>query len=155
MNEVSSLVRFANQQGENGQPLHWHRAGEDGAPFRGQPQMMREEEYEQRAVRVGDPKVKIFTISPDHAEEVAEYQDVLTKVVNGGWGQILHVDRQYNAEKGHWMVYLEWVQWYMQDGHPSAAQEQNTQAGSTNGQQQPSLIPLPAGPFPGQDGAGF
>lgn len=113
--------------------------------------MLREEEYEERVARVGDPYVKIFKISPDHPEQIKEYQEVLALVVNGGWGQILHVDRQYNAQEGCWMVYLEWVQWYMQDGHPEAAQVQN-QVGPTNGQQinQYPGGQYPSGQLPGQ-----
>jgi hypothetical protein len=126
MHEPTSLVRFMNQTEGNGRGnLSWQRAGVDGAPFRGPPPLLREEEYEQRVVRVGDPQVRIFKISQDAPDEIKAYQEVMTKVVNGGWGQILHVDRQFNQAEGHWMVYLEWVQWYMEDGHPEAAQAQN------------------------------
>ena len=146
----SSLVRHMNEKDGNGRgKLFWGRSGSDGAPFRGPAApMLREEEYDERAVRVGDPHVRIFKISPDHPEDTAAYQDVLTKVVNGGWGQVIHVDRQYKEKDGYWMIYMEWVQWYMEDGHPTAAHQQQLEAGPANDQQQQQPAGTPNGHFP-------
>ena len=152
MNEGTSLVKYMNQtDGGNGQNLYWHRASQDGAPFRGPTApVLKEEEYQQQVVRIGDPQVEIFdTTDP---EQRKKYQEVLAKVVNGGWGQVLFIERKFIPELKGWRVYLEWVQWFMQDGSQEAAQ-QLIGAGPTDEQHQPPPYPvLPSLPIPSVPG---
>jgi hypothetical protein len=113
---ATSLVRHMHQTdgGERGD-LHWGRAGRDEAPFRGhRPPVLREEEYNDQVVRTGDPHIRVFDMSVPEDQEA--YLDVLTKIINGNWGQAVHVDRQFVPEKNNWVVYFEWVQWYMEMG---------------------------------------
>ena len=116
----SGLVKFMNEVNGNGRgALHWHRSDIDGAPFRGQiPPTMTTEEFEQKLTRVGDAKNRVFDLSD--ANDNQAYLKVLDKIVNG-WAQPLHVERLITIDKKE--VYIEWVEWFMEDGTPSAAQQ--------------------------------
>lgn len=109
--------------------------------------MLREEEYEQKVTKVGDPKVEILDMSDK--DQKAKYQEILSKVVNG-WAQVLHIDRQADKDKpGGWFVYIEYVLYFMEDGSPEAAQARRTEP--TNGRTDEQHMPQP-GLLPGQNG---
>jgi hypothetical protein len=119
----SSLVKYMNDQNGRGRGrLHWHRATRDGLPFRGEMNpMMREEEFEERLVEVKDARNGIFDVNdPD---QNARYQQILDRITNG-WAQLIYVDRMPVPEQRTWIVYIEWADRFMEDGHPTAAMHQ-------------------------------
>lgn len=122
--QFSGLVKYMNDQNGNGRgKVHWHRAAQDGAPFRGQiDPMMREEEFEDRLVEVRDAKNGIFDVNdPD---QNAIYLAVMDRIANGHY-QAIFIDRRFDEEKKTWLVYIEWAEKFMEDGHPVAARDQN------------------------------
>lgn len=112
---TSSLIRFMDHKGEangNGRgPLHWNRAHIDGAPFRGSNPFLTEEEYETQTARVGDAHNRTFDLT--NPEENKAYLDVLNMIVNT-WAKLIFVERFITSEKKE--VYIEWIQWYIEDG---------------------------------------
>jgi hypothetical protein len=125
MSQSTSLVKFMQQQrdGSGRGQVYWHRAGVDGYPFRGQkPPMLREDEYEQRVVKVGDPKNGIFDVN--NPDDNRRYLQVLDRIVNGWAEMISPREIRYCDERKTWLVYLEWVEWFMEDGTPAAAAQQ-------------------------------
>ena len=113
----SSLIRFMHHRdgGERGN-LYWQRANMDGAPFRGhEPPRLPEEEYQQRVVEVIDPKIGTFDLS-DPGERQA-YLEVLNKIVNG-WATLSHRERRYCEGTRNWVVHIEWLEHFMEDGSP-------------------------------------
>lgn len=134
MHQPTSLVKFMSEQSGNGRgDLHWARAGEDGAPFRGDiTSMLTSEEYEERVVRVHDPHVDVYDIG--NPEQRVAYQAVMDRIVNG-WASCQWVDRKYCSETNSWIVYIEWVEHFMEDGMPLASHNPMVGvAGSGNGQ---------------------
>lgn len=116
MSQPTSLVRFMHERTDSrGKPIYWGRAGIDGAPFRGTPPLLKEEEMEARLVRTGDPQNGIFDLSDDRQN--ATYLTILDKVVNGR-AQLLSPRHFID---GGTKVYIEWVEWFMEDGAPGAA----------------------------------
>ena len=107
---MSGILKYMKASTPN---LFWGRASYDGVPFRGAiAPMLREEEYEVRAIRVCDAKVRTFDMSePDDA---AAYRDVLDRVMNG-WYTITHTQRNWDPDKKCMIVYVEWVEQYMED----------------------------------------
>lgn len=113
----TSLVKFMNQRDGNGRgQLHWHRAGLDGLPFRGTIPNYTEEEFEEKLVKTGDPRNGIFDVSD--AEQNKAYMAVQDKIVNG-WAQAVFVERRYDEENKTWLVYIEWVEYFMEDSSPA------------------------------------
>jgi|JI10StandDraft_1071094.scaffolds.fasta_scaffold264021_1 hypothetical protein len=111
---MSSVLKYMRsfQPQSASSSLHWGRAAVDGAPFRGVPSLMRDEEFEARTIRVSDAKVQMFDLSkPEH---LATYQTILDRAANG-WYRIIHVDRTWAPEKTHMMVYVEWAEQYIED----------------------------------------
>ena len=132
MQRPSSLIKFMSEKSSNGRgKLHWARAGEDGAPFRGpQAPMMTEEEFDERLVRVGDPQIEIFDIGDP--EQRALYKAVMDRIVNG-WAQCQFVERQFAPATSSWIVYIEWVEYFMEDGMPMASHNPLAADSSGNG----------------------
>lgn len=93
--------------------LHWHRASVDGAPFRvsGRPPLLKNEEYEQSLERVYDAKVDTFDISIP--EQKQKLENILDNAANQ-WFRILHMDRKFVETKGTWLVYVEWLETFME-----------------------------------------
>jgi hypothetical protein len=120
-NDGTSLVKFFSETKGNGRgPIHWGRAGEDGAPFRGDvPTGMTEDEFSQRLAKVADSKNGTFDTSK--SDENKAYLHILDKITNQ-WADCLFVDRRFDENTGHWLVYIEWVEYYMEDGTAAAAQ---------------------------------
>lgn len=137
---ANSLVKFVNQQKHGGQSIHWGRHDLDGAPFRGDaPPMGTEEELDDRLVRVVDVKNRIFDL--DVPAENAAYVEIIDKAANN-WFTIIakemfkipvirtmsRVDPESKTtvvDKFRDIkikVYLEWAEYYMQDGQPMQSQ---------------------------------
>jgi len=113
----NSLVKFTHKKDGNGRGnLYWGRADVDGLPFRGHtPPSLRQEEFEERVVRVADPKNGTFYTGNE--EENADYLKVMDGVTNG-WFHLIFIDRwREDGDKKHY-VYLEWVEYYLEDGKP-------------------------------------
>lgn len=114
----NSLVKFTNRKDGNGRgQLFWGRADVDGLPFRGQmAPSMRQEEFEERVVRVADPKNGTFYTGDEN--ENAEYLKVMDGVANG-WFHLVYIDRwREEGDKKH-HIYIEWVEYYLEDGKPT------------------------------------
>ena len=116
---ATSLVKFMGEKSSNGQPLGWGRVDVDGAPTRGAIPTLPEEELQSRLTRVGDPKNQMF--NTNDPEENKEYLAVMDKIVNG-WAQCLHREMHFDAASRNVLVYVEWVEWFMQDGSPMHSQ---------------------------------
>ena len=122
---ANSLVKFTSRKDGNGRgQLFWNRADVDGLPFRGQmAPILREEEYEERVVRVADPKNgTYYTGDP---EQNADYLKVMDGISNG-WYHLIFVDRWRESEDKHHYIYIEWVEYYLEDGKPTPYQQSPT-----------------------------
>lgn len=111
----NSLIKFTNQKDGNGRgQLFWSRADVDGLPFRGAtPPLLRSEEYEERVVRVADPKNATF-YTGDPAQNAA-YLKVMDGIANA-WYQLVFVERwREDGDKNHY-VYIEWLEYFLEDG---------------------------------------
>ena len=109
----TGLVKFVNDKdgGDRGD-LHWGRAHTDGAPFRGkQRPLYTDAEYENRVTKVGDPQNAVFDLNVE--AENKQYLAIMDKIVNC-WATLIHVERMITLDKKQ--IYIEWVQWYMEDG---------------------------------------
>jgi len=111
----NSLIKFTNQKDGNGRgQLFWSRADVDGLPFRGAtPPLLRSEEYEERVVRVADPKNATF-YTGDTAQNAA-YLKVMDGIANA-WYQLVFVERWREDGDKHHHVYIEWLEYYLEDG---------------------------------------
>jgi hypothetical protein len=107
-----SLVKYSHQtHSSNGKRLFWDRAPVDGAPFRGPTApILREEEYEARAVRVADFKMGFFDVADEKG--VKDFSQVMECCANG-WYKLVHIERFHGTPPRH---YVEWVEYYMEDG---------------------------------------
>jgi hypothetical protein len=112
---TNSLVKFTSRKDGNGRgELFWGRAGSDGLPFRGQvAPSYREEGFEERVVRVADPKNGTF-YTGDGAEN-KRYLEIMDGITNG-WFQMIFIDRwRDEGDKNH-RIYMEWVEYFLEDG---------------------------------------
>ncbi len=122
---ATGLIKYMNQTngGKRGS-LHWGRADIDGAPFRGElPPMLPEEELDERLVRIADPRNRVFDLS-DPTDNAA-YLEAVDKIVNK-WGHLMYIKRVVTRNKKtdaiKVRVYMEWVEFYMEDGQPMHSQ---------------------------------
>lgn len=97
---------------DSGAPLYWGRADVDGAPYRGQPTLLKEEEYESRVSRVAD--VKNATLHLKDPTDNAKYLSILDKAC-AGWYQILYRDLWRVEGDNYHHVYIEWTEYHMED----------------------------------------
>lgn len=122
----SSLIKYLGQPGSDGNDLLWGRADVDGAPFRNQagldvPQLMSNEEADERLVRVQDVYNRLFDLAVP--EENKAYLAVLDKIVNN-WA-VLTFRQHYEfktATDVKLKVYVEWTEPVMMDGKPNLSQ---------------------------------
>lgn len=113
-----SLVnKFANRKDGNGRGnVYWNRAGIDGLPFRGEvPPLLKEEEFEDRLVRVSDFKNQTFSTGDENQN--AEYCRVMDGVANG-WFQLVHIERYRKPDDNSFSIYVEWIEPFLEDGKP-------------------------------------
>ena len=130
---ASSLVKFMNRRvnGNGRGQVFWSRADRDGAPFRGQAApMFTEEEFDEKLVRVYDPKNGVFDVTDK--EENDRYLEILDGISNG-WFQLVYINRQF--DEGSRLVYVEWLESYMEDGSPGGAIPPLDPAKVENGQE--------------------
>jgi len=107
---MSSILKYMQQSDAN---LHWGRASVDGLPFRSRSvPMMREEEFENRAVRVCDAHVATFDMSD--AQQRAKYEYILDRAANN-WFQVFYTQRNWDPDKKCMVVYIEWGENYIED----------------------------------------
>ncbi len=116
--------------------VYWGRADRDGAPFRGAaPPTASEEELEDRLQKVADPHNRMFDLN--NPEDNKAYLEVMDMWANG-WANVVHrkhygirvrrvhVDPETQVKTitrdVHMKVYVEWVQFYMEDGMPMMSQ---------------------------------
>jgi hypothetical protein len=117
----NSLIQFVVEQKDHaGQQLHWGRADEDGAPFRGERLMLTEDEYDSRVVRIKEAHNDTFNTADPASNR--RYLRLLSKAAHG-IVQILDIKKRRkrkgkNAVKP--IVYVEWLEFYMQDGVTNA-----------------------------------
>ena len=124
------ISKYASR-GERGPDdnLFWGRSGQDGFPIRssGGAPLLRDQEFEDRFVKVGDFKNGIFdvTVEADRTEESGKliygnrsYQNILDCVVNK-WFQLWYIDRGFNVERN--LFYVEWVEYFYEDSRPAKA----------------------------------
>lgn len=112
---MSSLVKFTAQRNtSDGQQLHWGRLSDDGLPFRGSPAAMyRQEEIEDKLVRVADAKNCLFDLNDPEANR--KYVKVLDAVANG-WFRLNFIERKWTDSAKYPMVYVEWMEYFLEDG---------------------------------------
>lgn len=112
-----SLVKYYSEKEGNGRgSVWWGRAERDGLPFRGRSvPNYTESEFEERLVVVGDANVELFDVTTD-GEERKRYLKVVDRIVNGHF-TCLH--REHHFVDGKMLVYIEWVERYMEDKNPN------------------------------------
>ena len=112
---TNSLVKFTNRKDGNGRgELFWGREGVDGLPFRGQAApSYREEEFEERIVRVADPKNGTFYTGDE--EQNKAYLKIMDGITNG-WFQMIFIDRWRDEGDTNHRIYMEWVEYFLEDG---------------------------------------
>lgn len=121
-----SLVKFRNRTSSGGKKLFWDRVqvGADSLPYRGQfAPMYREDEFEDRTVRVADARNAFFDVT--NQESNKQYLDVMECCFNG-WFKMVHLERFWEGPDGRrtHFHYVEWVEYYMEDGSRTPFQSQ-------------------------------
>ena len=114
---TNSLVKFTSRKDGNGRgELFWGRAGVDGLPFRGQAApSYRDEEFEERVVRVADPKNGTFYTGDE--EQNTAYLKSMDGIANG-WLHMVFMDRWRDEGDSEHRIYIEWVEYFLEDGSP-------------------------------------
>lgn len=116
----NNLIKFVNRTDGNGRGnLFWGRADIDGLPFRGkEAPLLRTDEFEDRLVRVADPKNATFYTGEE--EQNLKYLEVMDGVANG-WFHLVFIERwREDGDKSH-HVYMEWLEYFLEDGQPTKA----------------------------------
>lgn len=113
----NGLVKFTSRKDGNGRgQLYWERADIDGLPFRGeQPPLFRNEEYEERVVRVADPKNGTFYTGDP--EQNAAYLKIMDGIANS-WYRLVFIERWRDEGDNHHRIYVEWLEYFLEDGKP-------------------------------------
>jgi len=106
-----SLVKYKNSS-QNPDDFHFGRADVDGFPFRGLPPLVKEEEVEDRMVRMAEAKNGTFYTGDP--EQNQRYLEVLDRIANG-WYTTVFTDRWRNEGDNFHYIYLEWLVNYFQD----------------------------------------
>ena len=114
----NSLVKFTSRKDGNGRgQLFWGRADIDGLPFSGHAApSMRQDEFEERVVRVADPKNGTF-YTGDPTENAA-FLKVMDGISNS-WYHMIFIERWREDGDKHHYVYVEWVELFLEDGKPT------------------------------------
>lgn len=120
-----------------GKKLHWGRAGEDGLPYRGAfAPLYTQDEFDERVQRVGDPHAETFDLSAQ--DQKTAYLNVIDGIVNG-WFQCLYAKRWELPDNPYGLVRIEWVEYFLEDGHPVPYLAPGTMELANNGH--PPLLP--------------
>lgn len=114
----NSLIKFTSHKEGNGRgQLYWERASLDGLPFRGhQAPLLRNDEYEERVVRVADPKNGTFYTGDSVQNE--DYRKVMDGIANS-WYKLVFIERWRADNDKHHHVYVEWLEYFLEDGAPA------------------------------------
>lgn len=126
----SSLIKFSNwSKSSDGQNVFWSRASVDGIPFRGeQAPMFTDDEFDSRTVRVADARNAFFDVNDEKQNK--KYLEVLECCFNQ-WFQLIHLERFWNNTTFH---YVEWVEYYLEDGQRTPHVPLNMTEMPTHGQ---------------------
>lgn len=92
------------------EPVYFGRFGMDGAPYRGQPQLFKEDEFDEKTHVVNDSHSRVFDITKP--EENEKYEIVLNKVANG-LAELCRHEHQMVAQPDGSVkvfVYLVWME---------------------------------------------
>lgn len=109
----NSLVKFTSRTHSNGKRVFWDRAEVDGLPYRGTAApYFREDEFEQRVVRVADSHNGFFDTTDPQQNQA--FLDIIDGCMSG-WYQCLFIQRFWNNTSQH---YIEWVEYFLEDGSP-------------------------------------
>jgi|SRR6187399_2203714 len=116
-----SILRFSTERKakKGGKPLHWGRAETDGAPFRGNPPLLREEEFDDKTIRSCDCFAATFdTSKPESKKHGRTYHEVLDGISNDWFFQLSQPMRRWvrNRRTRKWkvLVYIEWAEPYVE-----------------------------------------
>lgn len=112
----SSLVKFSNRVSSGDQKLFWDRVDIDNLPYRGKfAPSYRGDEYEEKTVRVADARNAFFDVGDPASNK--QYLDVVECCFNG-WFQMVYLERFWEGPDGRrtQFHYVEWVEYYMEDG---------------------------------------
>lgn len=114
---MSFLKQQKTLQGDPRGSIWWHRAGVDGAPFRGKSlPLLKEHEYEDKVERVWDCHYGIFdTTKPAQTIDGRTLQWVMDAAMSG-WVKIIYRDHRWvETEEGAAMLqYVEWSEPYQE-----------------------------------------
>ena len=108
-----TILKYFGEQGgsttDHGGQLHWPGT-HAGIPFRGGqvPNLKSEEETDQ-VQHVLDFHCHVFALWEE--EDLKAYSAIRDRAANG-WYHIAFIERQFDEDKQHWRVYLEWHQIY-------------------------------------------
>lgn len=106
---MASLREFFNRKKTaQGHDIHWGRLDVDGVPFRGNPPLLNEEEYERRVRQTRDAHAEFFDMTD--RKQKKQYLAVLDGIVNGLY-KLLHIERFIKPD----VHYIEWVEVFMED----------------------------------------
>jgi hypothetical protein len=78
---MASLLSQTTPQPKKTEPVYFGRFGRDGVPYRGQPQLFKEDEYDEKTQMVRDSHSKVFDITDPVQNE--QHEVVLNKIANG------------------------------------------------------------------------
>lgn len=125
----SSLVKFSNRTASGKNKLFWERVnrGDDSYPFRGPyAPSMTEDEFAEKTVKVADARNAFFDVT-DEAQN-AKYLEVVECCWNG-WFRLVHLERFWVDQEGYRTSkhYVEWVEYYLEDGTRTAFHGQGIQ----------------------------
>lgn len=125
----TSLLKYASRRNVGGgNKLHWDRADVDGLPFRGPAApMLTESEYQEQTIRVADYKNGFFDVT-DPAQN-KKFLEVMECCANG-WFYLYFIDRFWKESTKH---YVEWIEYYMEDGRRTPYQASGAMEVPANG----------------------
>lgn len=128
-----SLVKYLGNSGSPENPrgkTFWGRADIDGYPFRSpNPLSYTEEEFQAKAVRVADAKNGFFDLSdPD---QNTRYLEVIDRHANG-WYKLIWREHHYDEANQKMRVYVEWLEFFMEDGTQMPVRGTEASNGSEN-----------------------
>lgn len=126
---ATNLVKFTSKAKSGDKDLHWNRVvtEQDAYPFRGQPQALREEEYEARVTKVADFRNAFFNLGVE--EQNQAFRDVMECIANG-WFHLIHLERFWVDPQGNRTTchYVEWIEYYLEDGSRVQANQPTQEA---------------------------
>lgn len=99
--QASPLLLYADQTSG----LHFGRVDLDGAPYKGAISHLRDEEFERKTAHVSQAHIRMFDL--ENPEDVAAYEDVLSKIMNGLY--VCHYHKPMPEHEKGPRAYVEWA----------------------------------------------